>query len=158
MTWSRSRSCSHRTVSTCLVQGRSANPPLPNRSIAVRSEPSSEPTTEAILPPPCARSVQRSLHVFWYSSSKTDRFRVFVSDRSAPLRCRFIFRKVRAILDLLRQMRSCVSSMFLGVYFVVVAERNDPLLPTPALKINKCDVMRSCDWTAGSLTPPPPPT
>lgn len=37
MTWTSSRSCSHSTVSSCLVQGSSATPPL-NLSTAARSD------------------------------------------------------------------------------------------------------------------------
>lgn len=49
MTWTSNRSCSHSTVSICLVHGRIAIPPLPNLSIAVRSELVWEPTTVAIF-------------------------------------------------------------------------------------------------------------
>lgn len=131
MTCTSSRSCSHSTVSICLVQGRSAIPPLPNLSIAVRSEPFSSPTIVAIFPSFLLDyggnvTVKHTPHVFWYSSSKTNRFRVFVGDRCASMCCRFIFRQVCAIF------RSPSSNVLLyllhvsqqRVVFVVVVEAN----------------------------------
>lgn len=49
MTCTSSRSCSHSTVSICLVHGRSAIPPLSNLSIAVRSQFFPAPTIVAIF-------------------------------------------------------------------------------------------------------------
>lgn len=144
MTCTSSRSCSHRTVSICLVQGRSAIPPLPNLSIAVCSEASSAPTIGAIFPSFLssaswvhggnAAKEQNNPHVFWYSSSKTNRFRVFVGDRCASMCCRFIFRQVCAILsDLRRHKRSCVFSMFLRRSSSSLSQS---VWAAPSLKIN----------------------
>lgn len=144
MTWTSSRSCSHSTVSICLVQGRSAIPPLPNLSIAVRSEHLSELSIVAIffsfycfllgLRWPCS---EKNLTYSGIPRRKpTDFAYLLVTDRRRCGVASFSGRSV-PFFGILRQMFECSFSMFLScVVFVVVAKGECLGIATLALKRN----------------------
>lgn len=124
MTWTSSRSCSHSTVSICLVQGRSAIPPLPNLSMAVRSEPFPGPTIVAIFFSSLLSSpfgfvaVMLRKKILTYSGiprrKPTDFAYLSVTDKRRCVVASFSGKSVPCFA-LLRQMCSCIFSMFLVV-------------------------------------------
>ena len=157
MTWTRSRSCSQSTVSICLVQGRSAIPPQPNLSIAVLSEPFSEPTVVAILTSPCIMTVDVDI--------KSSRILVLLVKNQEISRCcqwqvcvdmlsLHLPANMCHFFAFLRQILSGIFSMFC-VVFVVVVELNVYGLQHHSVLYIQRDVKRSCDWLPRLSLPKP---